>query len=86
MNFRASQKHSDEPGCGTTHSPLTSEERDLMFLTLMGRTPEEMALALGLSLSDVQVSLEHLRERFGVADQRRLIVRALLRGWHTPPH
>ena len=65
--------------------PLTAEERNLMFLILTGRTPTEMAAALDLSIAEVHSALEGLQERFGVADQRRLIVRALLRGWHTPP-
>lgn len=88
MNLMATQKQSDEPQGGPSSSrpPLAPEERNLMFLTLMGQTPAEMAAALGQSLADVQAALERLRGRFGVADQRHLIARALLRGWHTPPH
>lgn len=86
MNLMAIQKQSDESNPGPPRPPLTPEERNLMFLTLMGQTPAEMAASLGLSLADVQAALERLRGRFGVSDQRRLIVRALLRGWHTPPH
>lgn len=86
MDIMANHEQSDEPLFGPLRPPLTARERHLMFLTLMGQTPAEMAVTLGLSPADVQLSLEGLWRRFGVADQRRLLVRALLRGWRTPPH
>ena len=87
MNIMATEKQSNPPDFGSpVRPPLTAEERNLMFLTLTGQTPAEMAATLGLSTAEVQAALENLRERFGVADQRRLIVRALLRGWRMPHH
>lgn len=80
------EKQSDNLDFGPQGSlPLTAAERNLMFLTMMGQTPTEMAAALGLSVTEVRSALAGLQERFGVTDQRRLIVRALLRGWHLPP-
>lgn len=80
------EKHTDGPENDIpARLPLTAEERNLMFLTMQGQTPAEIAAALGLSETQVRASLEGLQERFGVTDQRRLIVRALLRGWHAPP-
>ncbi|MDQ2686324.1 MAG: hypothetical protein M3Y28_00490 [Armatimonadota bacterium] len=80
------EKQCDNPEIGTPRRlPLTAGERNLMFLTLMGQTPTEMAATLDLSVAEVHSALEGLQERFGVTNQRRLIVRALLRGWHAPP-
>lgn len=87
MSTMPTQNQRDDPRCApSARPPLTEEERNLLFLTLMGQTPAQMAATLGLGAADVRSALERLQERFGVADQRRLIVRALLRGWRTPPH
>lgn len=65
--------------------PLTPAERNLLFLTLLGQTPAEMAASLGMGLPEVEQALSELQQRFGVSSQRKLLVRALMQGWHQSP-
>lgn len=63
---------------------LTPSERSLLYLTLLGQTPAEMAASLDMSLPEVQQALDELQKRFGVSSHRKLLVYALLQGWHQP--
>ncbi len=77
----------DEPPHNRPDQPpptLTPAERNLLFLTLLGQTPAEMSASLGMGLPEVEQALGELQKRFGVSSQRKLLVRALLQGWHQP--
>ena len=66
------------PGGPTAELSLTREERTLLRLMVLGKSPAEIALAMGRSLPETQSDLERLEQRFGVSGRHALMVRAVV--------
>ena len=73
-----------KPIAGASH--LTEREQQVLRSVLEGMTNKEIALAIGVSLSSVKATLQHLFEKAGVRTRSQLVRIALERSLETPPH
>jgi DNA-binding NarL/FixJ family response regulator len=63
---------------------LTAREVDVLRLVAQGRTNQEIARDLTLSVSTVKTHLEHILAKLEVSDRTQAAVRAIERGLLTP--
>ena len=60
---------------------LTSLERALLRLLVVGYDLDEAALSVGLSPANASAALQELQERCGVSCLSRLLALAILKSW-----
>jgi DNA-binding NarL/FixJ family response regulator len=72
-----------KPIAGASH--LTPREQQVLRSVLEGMTNKEIALSIGVSLSSVKATLQHLFEKAGVRTRSQLVRIALERSLETPP-
>jgi DNA-binding NarL/FixJ family response regulator len=72
-----------KPIPGASH--LTQREQQVLRSVLEGMTNKEIALAIGVSLSSVKATLQHLFEKAGVRTRSQLVRIALERSLETRP-
>jgi DNA-binding NarL/FixJ family response regulator len=63
---------------------LTSRERDVLQLVVLGQTNRQIAFALGLTTSTVKSHLEHIIAKLEVSDRTQAAVRAIEQGLVRP--
>lgn len=65
----------------TRTQALTSLERALLRLLVMGYSLDESARSVGLSLPEAETTLQELQRRCGVSGVTRLMALAVLKSW-----
>ena len=60
---------------------LSSQERDLLFLLVRGRTTAQAAQTLGLDAQEAEQTLRRLQDRCGIPARHALIARAAIQRW-----
>ena len=61
--------------------PLSAREREILRLVADGRTNEQIARAIGTSLSTVKNQLASLFEKLGADDRVSAVAAGMRRGW-----
>lgn len=64
-----------------TPAPLTTEERDILYLTVTGHSPAQSARLLNLTLPEAQRLLAQLLRRVDVPDRTALVIHAIVNCW-----
>lgn len=79
-----SQKRADSAEERTLTRGLSDREREVLALTARGRTNQEIAATLGLSLNTVKAHLKNIYRKCGVNDRVQVVLCALRMGIVDP--
>jgi two-component system response regulator DesR len=60
-------------GEGVPSAPLTGREKEVLYLLLQGKAPDNIATMLGLSYATVRNYLQSILHKFGVHSQREVV-------------